>query len=296
MSSKPKVLSIITLSIVIFISSLFILTILSNNHGLFNPQRAFNDVKFQVGLGARTLGSEAHKMTANWIISTMHDHKWEVDTQDVSISGVSIINIIAKRGSGSPWIIISSHYDSRLYADKDPKMENRKLPVLGANDGASSVAILLEIGRVLPPDLDKQIWLVFFDAEDQANIPGYSSSLGAQYFVTVLKGKPDCVVILDMVGDKDLNIYMEQNSDHVLNQQIWSVAADLGYTQFIPTYKHAILDDHTPFINVGIRAADLIDFDYPYWHTTQDTLDKVSPDSLKIVGETILNWIQQFPN
>ena len=84
-----------------------------------------------------------------------------------------------------------------------------------------------------------------------------------------------------MVGDKDLNIYMEGNSNPDLNTEIWSVAKELGYSQFIPTYKYDLIDDHIPFIQAGIRAVDVIDFDYPYWHTTNDTLDKVSAESLQ---------------
>ena len=143
--------------------------------------------------------------------------------------------------------------------------------------------------------MNKQVWLVFFDAEDYANISGNEGNLGAQYFVDQLIEKPDSVVILDMLGDKDLNIYMEQNSNPELNNEIWGVASELGYSQFIRKYKYDIIDDHIPFVRAGIKAADIIDFNYPYWHTTQDTLDKVSPESLKIVGETILTWLEQYP-
>jgi Zn-dependent M28 family amino/carboxypeptidase len=261
----------------------------------FDGQRALDGVKFQVGQGPRTMGSNAHEIVANWIISDLSNLNWKVDTQVTSISGVAIKNIIAQRGSGIPWIIIASHYDSRSFADNDPNPQNRKLPVMGANDGASSVAILLELARVLPPKLNKQIWLVFFDAEDNGNASGSGWDMGSQYFVSELNGKPDSVVILDMIGDTDLNIYMERNSNSDLNNEIWGVASKLGYSQFIPTYKYNMIDDHTPFIQAGIRAVDVIDFDYPYWHTVDDTLDKVSSESLKAVGATILEWIKQYP-
>ena len=192
------------------------------------------------------------------------------------------------------WVIIASHYDSRSLADNDPNPQNRKLPVLGANDGASSVAVLMEIARVLPSRLNKQIWLVFFDAEDNSNTLGTGGDLGSQYFVSELNGKPDSVVILDMIGDKYLNIYMERNSNPDLNTEIWGVASELGYSQFIPKYKYSLIDDHTPFIKAGIRAVDLIDFDYPYWHTADDTLDKVSAESLKTVGDTVIKWLGQY--
>jgi glutaminyl-peptide cyclotransferase len=261
----------------------------------FDGQRAYDDVKYQVSLGPRTPGSKAHEDIVNWIISNLKSSKWNVITQETSISGIPIKNIVAKRGTGSPWIIIASHYDSRIFADQDSTPESRKLPVLGANDGASTVAILLELARDIPIKDNKQIWLVFLDAEDNGNIQGYDWILGSQYFVDQLNGKPDSAVILDMVGDKDLNIYMEQNSNHDLNQEIWAAASTLGYKQFIPTYKYNMIDDHIPFINSGIKAVDIIDFDYPYWHTTQDTIDKISTDSLKAVGDTILKWLSQYP-
>jgi glutaminyl-peptide cyclotransferase len=259
---------------------------------VFDGQQAYKDVKYQMELGPRIPGSEAHGKAVNWMVSELENSGWNVEMQEAAISGINIKNIIAKRGTGKPWVIIGSHYDSRPFADKDLSPEGRKQPVPGANDGASSVAILLELARSIPENLDKHIWLVFFDAED---ISGDELAVGSQYFVDNLSGKPDSVVVLDMVGDKDLNINMEWNSNPELNQEIWEVASELGYTQFIPAYKYAILDDHIPFINVGIRAVDVIDFDYPYWHTTQDTLDKVSADSLKAVGDTILKWIDAYP-
>jgi len=294
MSKSFKILSAI---IIIFLTTSAILIISSSytKTKVFEGQRAYDDVKYQVALGPRTPGSISHENVANWIISNLESSKWDVVTQETNISGIPVKNIIAKRGTGSPWIIIASHYDSRILADQDSTPEGRKLPVLGANDGASTVAILLELARDLPRKEDKQIWLVFLDAEDNGDIQGYDWILGSQYFVDELNGKPDSVVILDMVGDKDLNIYMEQNSNHDLNQEIWGAAAKLGYKQFIPSYKYDLIDDHIPFINAGIKAVDIIDFDYPYFHTTHDTLDKISADSLKAVGDTILKWLEQYP-
>jgi Zn-dependent M28 family amino/carboxypeptidase len=263
---------------------------------VFDGQRAFEYAKFQVQLGPRILGSKAHETAAKWIISSLEANKWEVVSQEAEIIGVPIKNIIAKSGEGKPWIIIATHYDSRLFADRDSSPEGRKLSVAGANDGASSVAILLELARILPINTDHQIWLVFFDAEDNGNISGYDWILGSKYFITELEGKPDSVIILDMVGDKDLNIYMEQNSDPDLNSEIWAIASELGYTQFIPAYKYNLIDDHIPFIHAGIRAIDVIDFDYPYWHTTHDTLDKISADSLATVGNTIIKWLEKYPD
>ena len=262
----------------------------------FNNQNAYNDVKYQLELGPRTMGSIAHEKTAEWIVTRLTNLHWQVETQQTTISGQSVKNIIAKRGSGSPWMIIASHYDSRSVADQDPDPNKRTQPVPGADDGASTVAILLELARVIPSNADKQIWLVFFDNEDNGNASGAGWDIGAQYFVSTLNAKPNVAIVLDMLGDKNLDIYMEKNSDPQINTQIWDVANKLGYTQFIPTYKYSMIDDHIPFLNAGIRAVDIIDFDYPYWHTTQDTLDKISASSLKVVGDTILTWLKAYHN
>ena len=158
------------------------------------------------------------------------------------------------------------------------------------------MAVLLELARSLPKDLDKQIWLVFFDAEDNGNIPGWDWLLGSQAFVDSLQGKPDSVVVIDMIGDANLDIYLEQNSDKGLSTSIWAEAARLGFSsKFIPLPKYSMLDDHTPFLKAGIPAVDIIDFDYPYWHTTQDTADKVSAQSMQIVGDTLQAWLTREP-
>jgi hypothetical protein len=97
-----------------------------------------------------------------------------------------------------------------------------------------------------------------------------------------------------MVGDKDLNLYYEKTSDKKLQMDIWNTAGDIGYEEyFIPEPKYALVDDHTPFLRKGIPAVDIIDFDYPYWHTTSDSLDKVTPSSLEVVGETVLQWLME---
>ena len=266
-----------------------------NKAAQFDGERAYEDVKYQVDLGPRTPGSAAHDQEVLWITNRLEDLNWQVETQETVVSGQTVKNIIAKRGEGKPWVIIGSHYDSRPVADQDKNPANRKLPVPGANDGASSTAILLELARVIPVKIDKQIWLVFFDAEDSGLKSGSGWATGSEYFVTQLTDQPDEAIILDMVGDKNLDIYMEANSNDSLNQEIWGVAKELGYTQFIPQYKYDLIDDHIPFINAGIRAADVIDFDYPAWHTVGDTPEQVSAESLGVVGDTIFKWLQKYP-
>lgn len=264
----------------------------SNPASVFDAERAWAFLEYQISLGPRPVGSDAHEMTVDWIYSSLDEFGWHVEIQNATKLGHSIQNIIAKRGEGRTWIILGAHYDTRLLSDQDADPSNRNNPVLGANDGASGVAVLLEIARVLTEIPDVQIWLVFFDAEDNGNIPGWDWILGSRAFVESLEGTPDVVVILDMIGDADLNIHFEANSDEVIRSQIWEQADRLGYSSyFIPTTKFRMLDDHTPFLEAGIPAVDIIDFDYPYWHTIDDTIVNVTKQSLRIVGETILAWL-----
>lgn len=263
----------------------------------FDGQRAYQDVEQQLAFGPRLPGSPAHARWIEWATAELDHYGWQVEVQEGQVSGHAIRNLVAQRGETGPWIILGAHYDSRQVADKDPDIQSRQQPVPGANDGASGVAVLMELARTLPPNDAGRIELVFFDAEDQGNIPGWDWILGSQYFSQQLQGQPDAVVVIDMIGDKDLNIYQEKNSNAALTTEIWNVAAELGYApNFIPEYKYAILDDHLPFLQKGIPAVDLIDFDYPPWHTTQDTADKVSPQSLQAVGDTLWEWIQRRNN
>ena len=257
----------------------------------FNGEQALQYAAYQLSLGPRTPGSDAHAQTVEWIQQELSNRGWVVEIQEETAGGVTVRNIVARRGQGTPWIILGAHYDSRIAADRDQDTARRTEPVPGANDGASGVAVLLELARVIPANLEKQVWLVFFDAEDNGDYSGSGWIIGSQAFVAGLEGKPDSVVIIDMIGDADLNVYMEKNSHPELTTEIWGVAAELGYVQFVPEYRYRIIDDHMPFLEAGIQAIDIIDFDYPYWHTTQDTLDKISAESLKAIGDTLLAWL-----
>jgi glutaminyl-peptide cyclotransferase len=125
-------------------------------------------------------------------------------------------------------------------------------------------------------------------------LAGWDWIMGSRAFVANLDGKPDAVVVVDMVGDASQQLYMEANSNKSLKEEIWQQAADLGYNQFYPRVKNSIIDDHTPFLQAGIPAVDIIDIDYTYWHTTNDTVDKVSAASLDAVGETVLAWMLKY--
>lgn len=285
-----------------FVTLLLVTIILSscskNEELVFDGNNAFQYAKTQVDFGPRIPGSEAHQSTVDWVVQELEKNGWNTFLQTEDLDEYQIKNIVGhQEGSADtqekPWIILAAHYDSRFFADRDPDPENHRKPVPGGNDGASGVAVLLELSRVIPKDLNKNVWLVFFDAEDQGQIENWDWILGSRSFVNTLTEKPDQVIILDMIGDADLNIYYERNSDPELQEEIWQIAADLGYAEyFIPEYKYSILDDHIPFLENDITAIDIIDFDYKYWHTIEDTEEKISAKSLEIVGETILQWLK----
>ena len=194
----------------------------------FDGEQAFRHVEKQVSFGPRIPGTEGHDLILEWMENSLSEHGWDTEIQIGESMGHPIKNIIGKKGSGKQWIVLGAHYDTRMYADRDPNPEKRTSPVPGANDGASGVAVLLELARVIPDDYSGEIWLVFFDAEDNGDIPGWDWILGSRDFVNKLEGKPDAVVIVDMIGDADQNIYVERNSDSELTKQIWDRLPSLG--------------------------------------------------------------------
>jgi Zn-dependent M28 family amino/carboxypeptidase len=257
----------------------------------FDGERALADVAYQVELGPRTPGSEAHDQVVDWMLEQLEGAGWQAEVQESELNGQRIRNVVARRSDNAPQILLGAHYDTRLLADQDADPALSALPVPGANDGASGVAVLLELARTLPQE-SVPVWLVFFDAEDSGRLPGWEWIMGSRSFASTMDVRPQAVVIVDMIGDADLDIYYERNSDPALSEEIWTQAAALGYDeQFIAEPNHSMTDDHTPFLELGIPAVDIIDFDYPYWHTGQDTLDKVSADSLEAVGRTLWHWI-----
>ncbi len=258
----------------------------------FDGELAYAHVLAQDALGPRTPGSAAHAEFIVYAQNEFEKQGWDVSLQQTERMGHAITNILATRQERPP-VLLMAHYDSRFFADNDPDPVNHTAPVPGANDGASGVAVLLELARVLPSDAP--VGLLLVDAEDQGRIQGWDWILGSRAFAEALDYQPEAVILLDMIGDADLNIYKERNSDPQLTEEIWAAAKNLGYEQFfIPEYKYTMLDDHIPFREKGIRAVDLIDFDYPYWHTIQDTPDKVSAQSLQIVGDVVLAWLDGF--
>lgn len=288
---KKKILLISTTTFILATAGAFLLFFQPKEPISFNGNRAFADVEKQLSFGPRTPGSTAHQNFIDWLTAELEKSGWQPSIQQGEMMGNPVKNIIAHRGEESPDIILIAHYDSRLFADNDPDPKKQSQPVPGANDGASGVALLVELSRILPDDT-VPLWLLFTDAEDNGRISGWDWILGARYFVTTMQVHPRAVIVVDMIGDRELNIYRELNSDTELTSQIWDVAKSLGYgSYFINETKYNIIDDHVPFLEAGIPAVDIIDIEYPYWHTTQDTLDKISPNSLAVVGETLLQWI-----
>ncbi len=262
----------------------------------FSGDEAFAHVKAQMAFGPRPAGSDANRKTGNYILAELRQLGWETETQEFTYLNTSVRNIIGKKNVGlGPVVIIGAHYDTRLHADQDSAAPLD--PVPGANDGASGVAVLLELARALDSaKLKNEVWLAFFDAEDNGHIKGWEWIVGSRRLADSLTVTPEAMILADMIGDADQQIYYEENSDSALSVQLFEIAAKLGYgEQFIPRPKYAMYDDHIPFRELGIPAVDLIDFDYPYWHTTADTADKVSAASLERVGRVIEVYLEEQP-
>lgn len=199
-------------------------------------------------------------------------------------------------------VLLGAHYDTRPTADREPIFRKRDLPFLGANDGASGVAFLMELGRVIKSlPLEVGVDFVLFDAEEyilSADRDKYF--LGSEYFVRqYTTTKPiyryEAVVVVDMIGDRDLQIFPDQRSlarAGALVQEVWTIAGRLGVRQFRQQVGHDLLDDHIAFQDAGIPAIVLIDFDYPHWHRVADTPDKCSAESLEAVSRVVIEWLK----
>lgn len=261
---------------------------------IFDGQSAFTFLEQQMAFGPRWPGSQGHQEVGDYIVSSLADLDWIVEEQRFPYLDVEARNIIGRANVGQgDVIILGAHYDTRRIADQSPDSE---APVPGAVDGASGVAVLLELARTLDlEEINNEIWLAFFDVEDNGSggLPGFDWIVGSTYMAQNLDITPEAMVLVDMVGDADQQFYYEGNSDVALQALLWGIASDLGYgDQFIPELKYTMIDDHLPFARAGIPAVDIIDFDYPYWHTTEDTADKASPLSLMRVGRTLEVWLE----
>jgi glutaminyl-peptide cyclotransferase len=203
---------------------------------------------------------------------------------------------------GAP-ILIGAHFDTRPFADEDPNPEKRSEPILGANDGGSGTAVLLGLAQYLSQHpVERPIHLVFFDGEDFGSKGSGLNLLGSTYYAQQLvqekKDKwPYWVLVIDMIGDKDLQIFKESYSlkgSSSFLDKIYRVARDQGAQSFKDEIKHTIYDDHYPFHRIGIPSTVLIDFDYPHWHTLADTLDKCSIESMFSVFSVVMQTIEDL--
>ena len=267
---------------------------------IFNAQRAFEILKKQCEFGPRPPGSSAHRETQNYLFTELQKYANNVELQPLQyeVNGITLHlnNILAEFGpSSGETLLLAAHWDTRPFADRDPKPENQDKPIIGANDGASGVAVLLEIARVLkqnPPP--RRIIIVLFDGEDYGRSVD-NMFIGSRFFAqNPGKWRPDYGILLDMVGDKDLSIPIERYSweaNREFTELIWNRAATLGLGPFQKRLGAAILDDHVPLIKVGIPMVNIIDFTYPYWHTVEDTVDKCSPKSLEVVATLVISII-----
>jgi glutaminyl-peptide cyclotransferase len=260
----------------------------------FDGDSAFAYLEAQMAFGPRYPGSPGHTAVGDYILAELEQGDWLVEVQPFTYQGTAVRNLIGKANVGrGDIILIGAHYDTRRIADMTPGSSE---PVPGAVDGASGVALLLELARVLNLDsVPREIWLVFFDAEDQGNggMPGWDWIAGSTYFAANLAATPEAVIVVDMIGDADQQLYYEGHSDPALRERLWQIAADLGYGDFfIPELRYTMVDDHLPFARRGIPVVLIIDFDYTYWHTVEDTADKASADSLLRVGQTIQVWLE----
>jgi len=288
------------------------------NLPVFNQDSAFLFVKAQTDFGPRVNNTEAHRKCATYLTSTLQRFSRDVTVQQGTVRGfdgkmLEFQNIIASFGPvGNNRILLAAHWDSRPWADHDPDPANFNTPIDGANDGASGVGVLLEIARVLsqnPPPVGVDI--ILFDAEDygppESLQQGPSSTdhwgLGSQYWAK----KPHredyyCKdgILLDMVGAADATFFMEGVSMEYapsVVKRVWDIGNQLGYSSYF-LYQPGgyITDDHYFVIrDRGIPMIDIIHLDpttesgmYRYWHTVEDNLDKISPATLKAVGQTVI--------
>ena len=281
----------------------------------FDGEAARGYVKTQLDFGARVPGTDAARKAGDWIAAEMRQRADTVIEQrwnHVTAKGdtLPLRNIFARfRPQATTRILYVTHWDSRPVSDQAEDPARRSLPVPGANDGASGVALFIALGDVLkktPPTVG--VDLLFVDGEDYGTFgpPDVDVLLGSTYFAANMPAgyQPIFGVLFDMIGDADLEIPQEGNSleraPEVVSR-VWDTAAKLGYQRYFPPRDGgAITDDHIPLLDKGLRVVDVIDINYlgppgsskpNYHHTPDDTLDKVSARSLKIVGDVAMALI-----
>ncbi len=265
----------------------------------FDGTSAFSFLEAQCDFGTRPPGSENLSQCRSYIADTIQSFGWEIALQNFTYRDVECANIIANGPAKNVSIILGAHYDTRPHANEDPVEENKLLPVMGANDGASGTAVLIELARILPANVRNNIELVLFDAEDSGGIDGWQYIVGSNYYVDQLietnTSNIMAMILVDMLGDDNLILERELYSTQSLQNTIWSIAASLGYDNiFVDVNGGHIIDDHYPFIEkTDIPTLDIIQHSpFPAtWHTVHDTPEHCSSESLAAVGKVLEYFI-----
>ena len=279
----------------------------------FDADSAYHYVKRQVEFGPRIPNSEAHRATADWLAGELVRHGAVVTEQTATLHAFdgTPLNMRNIMGSFNPEVsnrlLLLAHYDTRPWADSDPDGANRRKPIDGANDGASGVAVLLEVARQLGlSGYTKGVDILFVDCEDYGEEGDDDSwALGAKYFAEhpIKAGyRPEKAILLDMVGDTFAEFpaeYFSRQAAPELDDAIRAAARQAGHGKLFPrVFGGAVTDDHVPLIEKGIPAIDIIDYRpgqgfCPTWHTLDDNLENIDPATLRAVGETLIGFIRQ---
>ncbi len=270
----------------------------------------WNYLETLCAFGPRNPGSEGYRETLNLIRKVGEKYADQVVEQPflvrTSSEGTQAMTNLELRFQGTQGgapILIGAHFDTRPFADEDPDPANRLKPILGANDGGSGTAILLGLAQYLSQHpVARPVHLVFFDGEDFGAKGSGLNLLGSTYYAQQLAKKerakwPYWVLVIDMVGDKDLQIFKETHSlkgSSSFLDKIYRVARDQGVGALKEETKYTIFDDHYPFHRMGIPSTVLIDFDYPHWHTLRDTLDKCSIESMISIFSVVVKTIEDI--
>ena len=277
----------------------------------FSGKEAFEYLIAQTNFGPRNPGSSGHADCLNYLISELQRSAEAVNRQEFVHTGyrgeqIKMFNIIASFNlSAKNRILIAAHWDSRPYADQDNDPEKRQQPMLGANDGASGVAVLLQLAKIMkqtpaPMGVD----IILFDGEDFGRSNDFNNFLlGSKYFAShkAPSFSPSYGILLDMIGDARLEVAQEKSSLRYapdVVQYVWGEAERLGLREFVLDDGPDVYDDHVPLNEAGIKTIDLIDFQYPdrsnrYWHTSEDTPDKCSVSSLETIGTLLVHLIYE---
>src|SRR5438128_7452634 len=267
----------------------------------FSGEKAFAHVQQLVDLGPRPAGSEALEKSRLYIIEQLKSAGWTVTRSEFSDQTprgkMTFVNLIARFGINEKkevaQFLLCSHYDTKTF---------ETIRFVGANDGGSSTGLLIEMARVLAmnPALAAKIELLFFDGEEAfENFTATDGLYGSRHFAKELRdsNKAKSVrggILFDMIGDKSLDVTLPPDSPADLARNIFAAADALGQRAHFTYLDRGMTDDHTPLNQIGIPVIDLIDFDFPPWHTAGDTLDKISAESLEIVGRVALYDLVQF--